>query len=71
MTQRDALRLAPIGRAEARRAGGWCGEFERSGVILSQANCLIAAAAAGIDPAGNPKDFPTEGVRVEHWLVGG
>ena len=70
----DALRLAPLGRSEARHAGGWRREFAKRGTTLAQADCLIAAAAVAIDvplATGNPKDFPMEELEVEHWPVGG
>jgi predicted nucleic acid-binding protein len=69
----DGLRLAPIGRAQAERAGQWRRAFGERGVTLSQADCLIAAAADGVGATlitGNPKDFPMEEVAVEHWPVG-
>jgi predicted nucleic acid-binding protein len=69
----DGLRIAPIGRAEAERAGRWRRDFASRGVTLSQADCLIAAAAAGVGAVlttGNPKHFPMQEVVVEHWPVG-
>lgn len=69
----DGLRLAPIGREEAERAGGWRRSFAASGTTLSQADCLIAAAAVGVGAhliTGNPKDFPMPELTVEHWPVG-
>lgn len=69
----DALRLAVLGRSEARRAGAWRRQFAAQGTTLSQADCLIAAAAVelGVPLAtGNPKDFPMEELEVEHWPVG-
>ena len=68
-----ALRIAPLGRAEGKRAGRWRAEFAARGTTLSQADCLIAAAAAGAGArlaTGNPKDFPMDGLDVEHWPVG-
>jgi predicted nucleic acid-binding protein len=67
------LRCAPLGVAEGERAGGWRRDFAARGVTLHQADCLIAAAALGIDATlvtGNPKDFPMSGLPVEHWPVG-
>jgi hypothetical protein len=67
------LRCAPLGVAEGERAGIWRREFAARGVTLHQADCLIAAAAAGIGATlatGNPKDFPMDDVAVEHWPVG-
>jgi predicted nucleic acid-binding protein len=69
----DGLRIAPITREDAERAGRWRRDFALHGVTLSQADCLIAAAAAGIGArlvTGNPKDFPMDDVTVEHWPVG-
>ncbi|MDT5297453.1 MAG: hypothetical protein QOG79_695, partial [Mycobacterium sp.] len=43
------------------------------GITLHQADCLIAAATAGIDArlaTGNPADFPMDDITVEHWPVG-
>jgi predicted nucleic acid-binding protein len=67
------LRLAPIGRDEAERAGRWRRDFAARGVTLAQADCLIAAAAVGIGArlaTGNPKHFLMEELTVEHWPVG-
>ena len=69
----DALRLADLGREEGRQAGAWRREFAATGVTLAQADCLIAAAAVGIGvplATGNPKDFPMQELRVEHWPTG-
>lgn len=67
------FRLAPLGRAEGERAGSWRREHARQGVTLSQADCLIAAAAVGVGArlaTGNPKHFPMPELDVEHWPVG-
>lgn len=67
------MRLAPLGRAEGELAGRWRREHARKGVTLSQADCLIAAAAAGVRAGlatGNPKHFPMDEIEVEHWPVG-
>jgi predicted nucleic acid-binding protein len=69
----DGLKLAPITREDAERAGRWRRDFASQGVTLSQADCLIAAAASGIGArliTGNPEDFPMEELTVEHWPVG-
>ena len=69
----DGLRLAPLGRQEGQRAGRWRREFAARGVTLSQADCLIAAAALGVRArlvTGNPKHFPMEEIAVEHWPAG-
>jgi len=67
------LRLAPLGRQEGQRAGRWRREFAARGVTLSQADCLIAAAALGARArlvTGNPKHFPMKELTVEHWPAG-
>ena len=67
------LHLAPLGRPEGERAGRWRREYAQRGVTLSQADCLIAAAAIGVDArlaTGNPKHFPMPELAVEHWPAG-
>jgi len=67
------LRVAPLGINEGALAGLWRRDFARRGITLHQADCLIAAAAVGVHATiatGNPKDFPMDGVTVEHWPVG-
>jgi predicted nucleic acid-binding protein len=67
------LRIVPIRRAEAERAGRWRREFAGRGITLHQADCLIAAAAylAGARLAtANIKDFPMPGLAVEEWPTG-
>ncbi len=67
------LHLAPLGRAQGEMAGRWRREHARQGITLSQADCLIAAAAIGIDAklaTGNPKHFPMPELDLEHWPVG-
>lgn len=69
----SGLRLAPLGRAEGDRAGTWRRQFAEQGVTLSQADCLIAAAAVGVGArlaTGNPKDFPMPELEVEVWPPG-
>lgn len=69
----DGLVVVPIGRAEGEAAGAWRRDFAAKGVTLSQADCLIAAAAMRISArlaTGNPKDFPMQELLVEHWPVG-
>jgi predicted nucleic acid-binding protein len=69
----DGLKLAPIRREDAERAGAWRRDYAARGVTLSQADCLIAAAAAGIGArliTGNPEDFPMGEITVDHWPVG-
>jgi predicted nucleic acid-binding protein len=67
------FQLAPLGRAEGERAGRWRRDYARKGIALSQADCLIAAAAVGVGArlaTGNPKHFPMSELEVEHWPVG-
>jgi predicted nucleic acid-binding protein len=67
------LRLAPLGLAEGRRAGRWRREAAADGTTLSQADCLIAAAAVGAGArlaTGNPRHFPMKELAVEHWPAG-
>ena len=69
----EGLRLADLGISEGRRAGRWRREAATRGTTLSQADCLIAAAAAGVGArlaTGNPKHFPMEELEVEHWPAG-
>ena len=69
----DGLRIVPIGREEGRRAGEWRRRFAGRGTTLSQADCLIAAAAcstSAVLATGNPRHFPMTGIAVEHWPVG-
>jgi hypothetical protein len=64
------LRDVPLGTREGWRAGEWRREFAKRGVTLSQADCLIAAAALTIGArlaTANVKDFPMEGLTVEDW----
>ena len=67
------FRLAPLGREEAELAGRWRRDFALRGVTLGQADCLIAAAAAGIGASlatGNPKHFPMDELVVDYWPAG-
>lgn len=69
----EALRLAPLGRREGEAAGTWRRSFATSGITLSQADCLVAAAAVAVGATlatGNPRHFPMPELRVEHWAVG-
>ncbi len=69
----NGLRLAPLGVAEGIRAGAWRQTFARRGVTLHQADCLIAAAAAGVNAAlatANVDDFPMTEISVQHWPAG-
>ncbi len=67
------LRLAALGKEEGVLAGTWRRDFAGQGTTLHQADCLIAAAAVGIDASlatGNPDDFPMSELTVEHWPIG-
>lgn len=69
----DSLRIAPLGKQEGELAGRWRRGFAERGTTLSQADCLVAAAAVGVHAhlaTGNPKDFPMPELVVEHWRVG-
>jgi predicted nucleic acid-binding protein len=69
----NGLRLAPLGRIQGEQAGRWRRQFASRGAILSQADCLVAAAAVGVGArlaTGNPRDFPMKGLVVDHWPVG-
>ena len=69
----NGLRVAPLGRDEGRQAGTWRRAFAAAGTTLSQADCLIAAAASALGATvatGNPRHFPMTEVTVEHWPVG-
>lgn len=67
------LRVVPLDGVQAARAGRWRREYAARGVTLSQADCLIAAAAWRVGArlaTGNPSDFPMPEVTVEEWPVG-
>lgn len=67
------LRPAPLDLSHGAQAGNWRREFASVGTTLSQADCLIAAAAIGVGArlaTGNPRHFPMDGLDVEHWPVG-
>ena len=69
----SAFRFAPLRTVEGVVAGQWRREFAARGITLSQSDCLIAAAAVSVGATlatGNPKDFPMDGLVVEHWPVG-
>ena len=66
----NGLRLAPLGVVEGMRAGAWRRDFAARGITLHQADCLIAAAAVGINAAlatANVEDFPMTELTVERW----
>ncbi|MGI8462370.1 MAG: PIN domain-containing protein [Solirubrobacterales bacterium] len=67
------LRLAPLGRAEGWKAGEWRQDYAARGQTLSQADCLIAAAAFSLGgrlATGNPAHFPMTELTIEHWPPG-
>jgi predicted nucleic acid-binding protein len=67
------LRLAPLDHAAGELAGRWRRDHAHKGITLSQADCLIAAAAVGVNArlaTGNPKHFPMRELEIEHWPVG-
>jgi predicted nucleic acid-binding protein len=67
------LREVPLGHAEGWRAGEWRREYAAGGVTLTQADCLVAAAAlsaGGRLATGNPRDFPMPELTIEHWPAG-
>jgi len=69
----SGLRLAGLGKTEGWRVGGWRREFASRGHTLTQSDCLIGAAAVasgGRLATGNPRDFPFDGLAVEHWPAG-
>jgi hypothetical protein len=54
-------------------AGRWRRDFAAKGVTLSQADCLVAAAALSVGATlatGNPRDFPMRELAVEEWPAG-
>jgi predicted nucleic acid-binding protein len=69
----QGLRLAELGLLEGQRAGRWRREAAAGGTTLSQADCLIAAAAVGVGArlaTGSPEHFPMKELEVEHWPAG-
>ena len=69
----NGLRLAPLGLSEGIRAGTWRRQLARKGITVHQADCLIAAAAVGIEAnlaTANVADFPMADLSVEHWPSG-
>jgi predicted nucleic acid-binding protein len=69
----NGLRLAPLGVGDGIRAGTWRREFAERGITLHQADCLVAAAAVGIDASlatANVSDFPMSELTVDHWPIG-
>jgi predicted nucleic acid-binding protein len=69
----SGLPVIRLGRAEGERAGTWRRTFAQRGRTLSQADCLVAAAALSVQArlaTGNPKDYPMAELTVEIWPVG-
>jgi predicted nucleic acid-binding protein len=69
----DGLVVVPLDRASGEVAGHWRREYAANGTTLSQADCLIAAAALNSGArlaTGNPRHFPMPELTVEHWPVG-
>lgn len=69
----DGLLIVPLDRAVGERAGEWRRDYSRRGTTLSQADCLIAAAALSVGArvaTGNPRHFPMPELDVDHWPVG-
>ena len=69
----DGLLVVRVDRAVGERAGTWRRDYAQQGTTLSQADCLIAAAAAaagGRLATGNPSHFPMPDLLVEHWPIG-
>jgi predicted nucleic acid-binding protein len=67
------IRTVPLEEREGWRAGEWRREHAAGGQTLSQADCLVAAAALAVGgrlATGNPRDFPMPELSVEHWPVG-
>jgi predicted nucleic acid-binding protein len=65
--------IVPLTYSEGRTAGDWRREHARRGTTLSQADCLIAAAALRVGgrlATGNPSHFPMTELTVEHWPAG-
>jgi predicted nucleic acid-binding protein len=69
----SGLRVAPLGANEGWQAGEWRRRHAARGRSLSQADCLIAAAAFSLGArlaTGNPRDFPIRELTVEEWPAG-
>ncbi len=65
--------IVPLGEQEGWKAGEWRREYAERGRTLSQADCLIAAAALAVGGrlvTGNPRHFPMQELEVEHWPAG-
>jgi predicted nucleic acid-binding protein len=69
----QGIRTIPLGVTEGWHAGEWRRNYAHRGRTLTQADCLVAAAAftlGGRIATGNPRDFPMRDLDVEHWPVG-
>jgi len=69
----NGMLVAPLGRPEGELAGRWRRKYAARSVTLSQADCLVAAAAVGVGArlaTGNAKDYPMPELVIEHWPVG-
>jgi predicted nucleic acid-binding protein len=69
----EGLRIAPLGRVQGVQAGEWRRSYAALGRSLTQADCLVAAAALAVGgqlATGNPRDFPMPELHVVHWPVG-
>lgn len=67
------LVVVPLDRTAGERAGAWRRDDALRGTTLSQADCLIAAAAVSVRArlaTGHPRHFPMPELDVEHWPVG-
>ena len=67
------LRVVPLGEREGWQAGEWRRRHAQRGRTLTQADCLIAAAALAVGgrlATGNVRDFPMRELAVEHWPSG-
>jgi predicted nucleic acid-binding protein len=69
----EGLRIVPLGRVQGVQAGEWRRSYAALGRSLTQADCLVAAAALAVGGAlatGNPRAFPMPELHVVHWPVG-
>jgi predicted nucleic acid-binding protein len=69
----EGLVVLRTGRRAGWQAGEWRRMFAARGITLYQADCLIAATTTSHGATlvtGNPKDFPMDGLTVQHWPVG-
>ena len=64
----DGMVILPMGLSEGWQAGEWRRDYSAKGRTLSQADCLIAAAALTTGAqllTANVKDFPMPEVKIE------